>query len=563
MAQVMHGRRAGQSREEELPPMNGHGLLNNGPHSAPAYSNMPGLRDIRQTTILSKNDWDRIQGQLNKRAWEEEQIHKAKEEKERLREMSKEQIKSWTNTIAGHRQKKLEARNLREEKEEEERKVIDIEEETFQAQKRKEAIERAKTQQYYQTDRVKGFHGALLLTEVLKEREAQLELNRLKEKALDCQDNAWLDKARKDYEEGILRDQQQASKQIKHLKETAKFQKAQVREHQKIVDREINEDQVEGEELKRLAAQYDLERKRLDTIRKQEAKVLMTDNLRQINDVHRIRDIQQMQEDEEDEECRIFAAAKRKMMKLRATKEKELHHEKQVRLEQIRGKLHAQMLQHLDDEDERIRLAKEEGEVKQAAEEAQKEMLNRKQQAEMVEHRHQQMRECEKQEREERKKELEMLAVRREADAQFQKNEEEKQKRILGDKKSLQRMHIEQRDEVTKVMEKARQEQLAQDRKNEQLLELEETQFQEYAGKVITHCKKGGRNVYPLQKAALEGTGGGQGPVFKGKGGVRPSYMVNDQSGVQMPNYQRGTTDEIKQQIYGKNNTNKRLGFVW
>ena len=36
--------------------------------------------------------------------------------------------------------------------------MIDIEEAKFQAAKRKEAIEKAKTQQYYQTDRVKNFH---------------------------------------------------------------------------------------------------------------------------------------------------------------------------------------------------------------------------------------------------------------------------------------------------------------------------------------------------------------------------------------------------------------------
>ena len=40
----------------------------------------------------------------------------------------------------------------------EERVKIDIEEAKHQAQKRKEAIERAKTLQYYQTDRVKTFH---------------------------------------------------------------------------------------------------------------------------------------------------------------------------------------------------------------------------------------------------------------------------------------------------------------------------------------------------------------------------------------------------------------------
>lgn len=39
-----------------------------------------------------------------------------------------------------------------------ERVKIDLEEARFQADKRKEAIERAKTLLYYQTDRVKQFH---------------------------------------------------------------------------------------------------------------------------------------------------------------------------------------------------------------------------------------------------------------------------------------------------------------------------------------------------------------------------------------------------------------------
>ena len=60
----------------------------------------------------------------------------------------------------------MEARDIREAKEEEERKLIDIEEAQFQATKRKEAIERAKTQQYYQTDRVKGFHVSVILDDV-------------------------------------------------------------------------------------------------------------------------------------------------------------------------------------------------------------------------------------------------------------------------------------------------------------------------------------------------------------------------------------------------------------
>ena len=57
--------------------------------------------------------------------------------------------------------------------------------------------------------------------------------------------------------------------------------------------------------------------------------------------------------------------------------------------------------------------------------------------------------------------------------------------------------------EERKVKEHAaRVEHLAQEAHNTKLISLEEQQFQEYAAKVIDHCEKGGRNVYPLKKAA-------------------------------------------------------------
>lgn len=63
----------------------------------------------------------------------------------------------------GQRQKKLEAKRIRDEMEEEKRKQIDKEEARYQQQKRKEAIEKAKTQLYYQTDRVRELHVGVCL----------------------------------------------------------------------------------------------------------------------------------------------------------------------------------------------------------------------------------------------------------------------------------------------------------------------------------------------------------------------------------------------------------------
>jgi hypothetical protein len=39
--------------------------------------------------------------------------------------------------------------------------------------------------------------------------------------------------------------------------------------------------------------------------------------------------------------------------------------------------------------------------------------------------------------------------------------------------------------------------------------------------------------------------------------------MVSDKSGRQMPHYQRDSTEETKDSIYGKAPSKKRLGFVW
>jgi len=52
-------------------------------------------------------------------------------------------------------------------------------------------------------------------------------------------------------------------------------------------------------------------------------------------------------------------------------------------------------------------------------------------------------------------------------------------------------------------------------------------------------------------------TGGGRGPVFSGKGGIRPSYQVMDSTAVQLPSYQPKVPHTVT------HNTQKRMGFTW
>ncbi|KAH9520065.1 hypothetical protein Btru_059855 [Bulinus truncatus] len=556
MATVMHGRRKGQTKSA-------NGKLLTSDHNSNAVQRgmiLSNGTDLRQVTVLTKQDWERIEKELNYKQIQEEMVHKIREEREEQKRKSKELIKNWANTIAGQRQRKLQARTIREEKEEAERREIDIEEAKIQAQMRREAIEKAKTQQYYQTDRVKNFHSALVLTEVLKEREAQLELKRMKEQAMGDQDLEYMKIDRELYEKGVQADQEKARERLELATRTREFQFAQINEHLKSNVKEKQDSLKEAEELKKLAVQFQIEKERLENIRREERLAMLQGNMMQIQDVEKMKLLQQKQDEEEDEECRIFAAAKRKMMKLRAQKEQEIHDEKQAHLEKIREKLAAQMKQKVRDEDNRIRTAAEEAEIKRLEEERAKEEKLLKEIKLQAEHRKKQLQEKEEKKKRDKKEELEILEMRRAADELFRQNEMEKAIRRKQEAEALKNFHVDQYNEQVSKEEATRRTQLALDKANVELIEKEEAQFQEYAQKVIDHCRKGGRNVYPLEKAAKIGSGGGSGPVFSGKGGVRPSYLVNDKSGVQMPHYQRDSTEETKVMINGS--SPKRFSLI-
>ena len=60
----------------------------------------PESHDLRQVTILSKADWDRIQTQLHRKQIEEERMKKIREERDERKNKSKEVVQHWGNTIA-------------------------------------------------------------------------------------------------------------------------------------------------------------------------------------------------------------------------------------------------------------------------------------------------------------------------------------------------------------------------------------------------------------------------------------------------------------------------------
>ena len=84
-----------------------------------------------------------------------------------LQNKSRQRVKNWPNTIENMRNKRIEDKYNKLEEAELERRRVDAEEDAFNQEKRRLAIEAASKKMHDGQDQVKAFHSRLFLCDVL------------------------------------------------------------------------------------------------------------------------------------------------------------------------------------------------------------------------------------------------------------------------------------------------------------------------------------------------------------------------------------------------------------
>nr|XP_048725943.1 protein CFAP210-like [Caretta caretta] len=311
---VLYGRRKGQRPE----PTPANGLEE---YNVPDSIFLPTGVDLRQVTVLPKAEWVRIRDSVDSAAREAARIHAERKERKDMHLRSKAVVKNWPNTIAGQAQRKLKAKKLREEKEEEERKLLDLEEAQFQAAKRKEAIEQAKTYQYYQNERVKGLH--------------EEEMEREREKA-------------------ILKEQEKAYERYMNRQALCRDHLEQIKEHKHQAQLDKLEAKKEGEEIRRLIELYELEVQRKNEKKLEEKLEHRKMHCAHVADQDILKAIEEQKQEEENDKIRAHFRAKQNMAKLRREKEAEMNRLMQERRDITINHLAEQMKQTFERIDERV-----------------------------------------------------------------------------------------------------------------------------------------------------------------------------------------------------------------
>ncbi|KFV71124.1 Coiled-coil domain-containing protein 173, partial [Dryobates pubescens] len=457
--------------------------------------------DLHQVIVLPKAEWERIQDDLDRATREAAHILTEKKEREEMHLRSKAAVKGWPNTIMGVAQQKLKAKKLREEREEEERKLLDLEEEQFQAAKRKEAIDRAKTYLHYQNERVKGLHSALLLSEVLKERDAQVEFKKLKSDVNRKKD----EEKECEHKEAILREQEKAHQRYMNQKALRRDLLEQIKEHKHQADLAKLENKREGEQIQRLYQLYQLEIQR-GKEKKQEEKVECRRQYHEhLSNQKIIKALEEQKQMEEDDRIKAHFKAKETIAKQIKKKEAEMHRLIQERQNKIVNQLAAQMNEALKREDDLIaaEIAKKEAEQERKFKE--KKAKEKAAIESIAEHRATMMKmkaEKERKEKAEGKKEYHALL---EKNRDYLEMEKAKKQRQHNASMEVQKIQIQQMAEKQLKKQQEKQADLDYNAQREYIALCKEHEFQRYAKQVIESESKTTHHLYPLLKASKAG----------------------------------------------------------
>ncbi|CBY34349.1 unnamed protein product [Oikopleura dioica] len=507
------------------------------------------VSSMRGVKILQQKEFDRIQSSLTAKEVMRKELDVKEKEKQRLKELSRKQISTWSNTIAGQHKAKLEAKKLREEREAVIRHEEDIKEGIYQAEKRRKAIEHAKRLTFNKSDRVKKFHGALILTEVLKEREAQLALKKRREAARN-------QKERSDWEatlEEILEAKnQEAQNEVSRRvakKETQKYQLEQVarkyaKEHGFIEDEKNTEAELIVKDLSEYHKEHEMKKEQVaqKKLRMKDSYFAHLEEKKKL--VKRAKDI----EEAETREVQIFRDYK---LRVDAIKKEKLRSEwardeaKTKRNEEHFLKIKAETEGANDAQFKKMRdqkMAEQEAKIEAKERKRRQNLLDTlaSQQALMKQHEDERKQQLD----DELKEQLEKFAEDRnwhEGECARAEERRKAARKVLDFNKDVAKSKVHG--------EKAnRESDLNFDRGIIMKNVEDESIFQKYAKEVIDEAIEKERNPYALQRVADTGNGGGRGPKFEGIGGLRPSYLTSTSGGHQLPS-----------QITSKNATRERL----
>ena len=187
------------------------------------------------------------------------EVQENRRHKLELQELSRQKMANWSNTIHGIVAQRQREKAERFEREEHERRRLDLLEFELEKEKRQTAVDHATKVAQANMDHMKAFHSGMMMADVLKEREMQLKLKKRKQEHAKEMEIMWeqTEQEMLTVQDNMLK--QRLIEEYKRKQETAATIKEQLHNAKMKAVKNYQDNVLEGKLIKRQAEEEEEE----------------------------------------------------------------------------------------------------------------------------------------------------------------------------------------------------------------------------------------------------------------------------------------------------------------
>lgn len=420
-----------------------------------------------------------------------------------LKKRSNDRKSRWPNTLDAIRVKKDKAREERAAKLEKERQEVDKSEALLQKTKRMEAIERANSLLYEQTDKMKQLRSKQLESDVLYDRQNQIKEREFKEQQEVTRTSYYYNLEVKLREEGDRKEAEEMEKREEQNKLIAAQQQEQLQKFKENYIQGLRKEKREGEAIKKKVEADQLKEKEEAQRRRREAKQAAVDTKIANEQLRQIRDQLIKEEEKEEDKRKIEAKQKDELAKKRKDQEVKRFNEKLAIKQRMIDAATKQLIAASNQSDQREESQAAEVKAAEDAENARRTERRRKQQAAIDRSRKLQLKMKADGLSYTRTQEKNMAVYYGKRNLQVEEEESAEQMETIARNVQVKQELQRQMDEKRRNRMATRAEQLLADQKTKEMMDEEDSRFTQLAMAEMNYAKGQGKNIICIHKAVV------------------------------------------------------------
>ncbi|KAF5283598.1 hypothetical protein FQR65_LT13804 [Abscondita terminalis] len=290
------------------------------------------IRDRGRGLHVTRDAWKKIIGHLDRNRLKQEAIDKDIQDKLALKKGSEDMTKTWDNSLENITKRKEEQRLARVAKEEQEKLERFYRLRNEQENVRQKYIKEAKKKIYLTKGYPKSLTSALILTEVLNEREKQIELERKISKH-EMEEEA--NEAMRIKECALQEEKEKEEEKQKIHKQKMEIRNQYLSEinNNEEMKRKKREDRIKAERMDVMNMEKEMARiKQIEEEQEQELKSsIQKETSDFMKQQKRNKEIMRLEDLEQDNIIKIYSTAKHKIDCMRKKKENDIQKDLQLR----------------------------------------------------------------------------------------------------------------------------------------------------------------------------------------------------------------------------------------